>query len=369
MVEKTELANVNKAVKLAKDVPIKKKRGRKPKIKTPEEIEREKNKPKQRRGRKPKSQMIVKKDISEYINKTDEEETIILNLKIDPNSSNPTELDNHYDNNQLDNQLDNHYDNNQLNNQLNNQYSNTEIRLNENLLNNTNLCGYDNNDNFSSYPSNILKEGISKSSNNNNNYNNNYCRKSVCNSLETFIENKDWIKKTNVNCWWCCHKFENTPIGLPTKYKDEKFLVSGCFCSFECASSYNFYENNATQDVWECYSLINLLSQKIGYKNIVKLAPHKISLKMFGGNLEIDEFRNFTNHNKIVNVLDYPMIACNQQLEEINYNVNNNMNNFIPIDENRLKKIEQKIKLSRNKPLSNKKNTLEHTMNIKISNL
>jgi len=90
---------------------------------------------------------------------------------------------------------------------------------------------------------------------------------------------------------------------------------------------------------------------------------------MFGGNLEIDEFRNFTNHNKIVNVLDYPMIACNQQLEEINYNVNNNMNNFIPIDENRLKKIEQKIKLSRNKPLSNKKNTLEHTMNIKISNL
>ncbi len=121
----------------------KKKRGRKPKIKTPEEIEREKNKPKQRRGRKPKSQMIVKKDISEYINKTDEEETIILNLKIDPNSSNPTELDNHYDNNQLDNQLDN-------------QYSNIVIPLNENLLNNTNLCGYDNSDNFSSYPSNIL---------------------------------------------------------------------------------------------------------------------------------------------------------------------------------------------------------------------
>ena len=62
------------------------------------------------------------------------------------------------------------------------------------------------------------------------------------------------------------------------------------------------------------------------------------------------------------------MIPTNQQLEEINYNTQNNMNNFIPIDENRLKKIEQKIKLSRSKPLNNNKNTLEHTMNIKISN-
>lgn len=69
----------------------------------------------------------------------------------------------------------------------------------------------------------------------------------------------------------------------------------------------------------------------------------------------------------MINILDYSMIATNQQLEEINYNTDNNSNNFIPIDENRLKKIKQKIKLSRNKPLNNNKNTLEHTMNIKIS--
>ena len=64
-----------------------------------------------------------------------------------------------------------------------------------------------------------------------------------------------------------------------------------------------------------------MLSQKIGYKDIVKLAPNKVCLKIFGGKLEIDEFRSFTNKNKIINVLDYPMIPSNQQLEEINYNI------------------------------------------------
>tara|TARA_B100000401_G_scaffold390587_1_gene296896 strand:+ start:267 stop:1310 length:1044 start_codon:yes stop_codon:yes gene_type:complete len=318
------------------DIPIKKKRGRKKKIKTPEEIEREKNKPKQRRGRKPKSQMIVKKDISEYINKKDEEETIILNLKID----NPEKIVNK----ELENQFD-------FNNGLKYEPS---IKY---------PSAYDNIDNFSSIPSKIDKNDIDKKIDSNI-----IEKKKTYHCLEDFIENKNWIKKTNVLCWWCCHSFDNPPFGIPIKYKNNKFHVTGCFCSLECASSYNFYENNTIQDVWECYSLINLLSQKLEYKNIIKLAPHKVALKVFGGKLEIDEFRNFTNSNRIVNVLDYPMIPNNQQLEEINYNTENNMNNFIPIDENRLKKIEQKIKLSRSKPLNNNKNTLEHTMNIKISN-
>jgi len=340
-VEDNDINPIELKTEVNPDVPIKKKRGRKKKIKTPEEIEREKNKPKQRRGRKPKSQMIVKKDISEYINKTDEKETIILNLKID----NTEEIN--------DKELDNQYN---LNNKL---VYNPSIEL---------PTGYDNINNFTSLPSNIVKTNNENLENQNNSKIQNDENKKVYNSLEEFIENKNWLKKTNVKCWWCCHSFDNSPFGLPIKFKNDKFYVQGCFCSLECASSYNFYENNTTQDKWECYSLINLLSQKIGYKNIIKLAPHKVSLKIFGGKLEIDEFRSFTNNNKIINVLDYPMIATNQQLEEINYNTQNNMNNFIPIDENRLKKIEQKIKLSRSKPLNNNKNTLEHTMKIKISN-
>ena len=51
--------------------PLKKEGVEKKKLNS-EEIKMEENKPKQRRGRKPKSQMIVKKDISELINKKDD---------------------------------------------------------------------------------------------------------------------------------------------------------------------------------------------------------------------------------------------------------------------------------------------------------
>ena len=181
-------------------------------------------------------------------------------------------------------------------------------------------------------------------------------------------DEKKWKNNTNICCYWCCHSFKNTPFGIPIKYKNDKFYVHGIFCSLECAASYNFSEEKGIQDIWESYNLLNLLSSKINYNNIVRLAPKRNCLSMFGGKMEIDEFRNFTKQNKIINVLEYPMISASQQIEEINYDTNSNKNNFIPIDEERIKKLEQKIKLMRRTPLLNHKNTLEHTMNIKISN-
>jgi hypothetical protein len=321
-------------------VKIKKKRGRKKKIKTPEEIEIEKNKPKQRRGRKPKSLMnhiTTKTEINEMISKENKEDTIILNLKINKPLFN---------------------DKKNLNLDLNNQnlFDSNKIPTPEPLA-------FDNdNDNFGEVPINnktlITEENY---------YETNNIKNNIYNNLEDFIKNDDWVKQTNTYCFWCCHTFNNTPFGLPIKYKDDKFYVSGCYCSLECVAAYNFSEEKNMQNIWECYNLINLLSQKINYNNIVKLAPDRTCLKIFGGKMTIDEFRQFTESNKIINTLEYPMIAVTQQIEEINYNNDYNKNNYIPIDEKRIQKLEQKIKLMRSKPLLNNKNTLEHTMNIKIN--
>jgi hypothetical protein len=52
----------------------------------------------------------------------------------------------------------------------------------------------------------------------------------------------DTIKKskTNISCWWCCHKFDNYPISLPFKFYPENklFKCKGIYCSFSCALSY-----------------------------------------------------------------------------------------------------------------------------------
>ena len=333
-------------IKPVEEVKVKKKRGRKKKIKTEEELERERNRPKQRRGRKPKSLVNINNKNSEYLlKKSNKEETIILNLKINKS-------DNDFEKNKNESNLDNIPSG--FNTETINNFSSLPFNIDNNI--DSNIDNIDNIDNNIKSNNDIL---IDNEKNEENKYN-----------LEEHIiyEKKKWLTSTNIACYWCCHTFKNAPFGIPIKYKNDKFYVSGYFCSLECAAAYNFSEEKNIQDIWESYNLLNLLSQKINYKNIIRLAPKRICLNTFGGNLNIDEFRKFTDHNKIVNILEYPMISASQQIEEINYDNSYNKNNYIPIDEERIKKLEQKIKLMRTTPLLNHKNTLEHTMNIKITN-
>ena len=54
--------------------------------------------------------------------------------------------------------------------------------------------------------------------------------------------------------------------------------------------SYNFYDYNDTNK-WERYSLLNLL-----YNNSkkIKLAPSRLTLNIFGGPFNINQFREFS---------------------------------------------------------------------------
>ena len=80
----------------------------------------------------------------------------------------------------------------------------------------------------------------------------------------------EWPMSTNIYCMWCCHPFEGPPCAVPVRYVDEVFYVWGCFCSFNCAAAYNFKEYKVSE-VWERYSLLNLLYKKIFDKPFIKI--------------------------------------------------------------------------------------------------
>ena len=52
-------------------------------------------------------------------------------------------------------------------------------------------------------------------------------------------KNKEWPSNTSIACYWCCHKFDTAPIGIPISYQDNRFDVFGCFCSLNCACAFN----------------------------------------------------------------------------------------------------------------------------------
>jgi hypothetical protein len=173
-----------------------------------------------------------------------------------------------------------------------------------------------------------------------------------------YNKKKEWPSCTNIDCLWCCHQFENFPFGIPIKKIEDTYHMFGNFCSAECASAYNF-DNNNSYESYERYSLINYI-----YSNNkkIKLAGPRISLKKFGGQLNINEFRQNNNiYSKNYKLLLPPMISLIPIIEEVNIldckNINDNT--MFNLDENELK-------LKRSKPLPDSYNTLENCMNLKL---
>ena len=133
-----------------------------------------------------------------------------------------------------------------------------------------------------------------------------------------FDNNRKWLSKTDIHCLWCCHNFESVPIAIPKKIVDDTFHLFGYFCSFNCAASYIFGTNILASNKWEYYSLLCLLRKKITGSNKyekIKLAPPKECLKIFGGFLSIDEFREQFNNIDEYTLRMPPMVSIESTIE------------------------------------------------------
>lgn len=139
------------------------------------------------------------------------------------------------------------------------------------------------------------------------------------------IDNYDNIngKKISEVCWNCCHSFNNNILGLPLRYNNNRFYTVGDFCSLECAARYAYENYN---NIYEIISIINLYNNMIlNNNNKINLAPNKLILKKFGGNIDIDEYRN--NNNNIYNINLPIIIHVNNNISkyENKYNDKNNL--------------------------------------------
>ena len=160
-----------------------------------------------------------------------------------------------------------------------------------------------------------------------------------------------WKDSCESLCWWCAHKFDTIPIGLPTKYTNKKFYMYGCFCSLNCAHSYNL--DLKDYKIWERYALLNYM-KKIIFKNEkvknITSSPPKELLSTFGGSLSIDEYRNssISIPKEFYHLLP-PMIPIFSVVEEIPkyfYQDKSKKNDF------------SELKIKRSKPLLTQNNNL-----------
>ena len=52
------------------------------------------------------------------------------------------------------------------------------------------------------------------------------------------IYNQCWPSNSTYACWYCCNKFNTTPVGIPQIFINNEFHCYGNFCSYNCAKRY-----------------------------------------------------------------------------------------------------------------------------------
>ena len=172
---------------------------------------------------------------------------------------------------------------------------------------------------------------------------------------------------TDVACFWDCHTFRGRPCVIPTVIEEGIWRVYGNFCSPECAAAYLFNEHLDSHVKLERYALLNRL-YAIG-EAPVRLAAPRTVLRLFGGTLEVSDYRALMNEKRLrIDVQAPPMISIIHVMDTkpIDFYDASMKITFIPWEMDRMNRPgAQGLRLRRTKPIAEKEATLEFCMGIK----
>lgn len=189
------------------------------------------------------------------------------------------------------------------------------------------------------------------------------------------VKHLDHISSSNegICCWWCCHEFDNPPVYLPHSLLDDVFHVTGFFCSFNCALSYNIskkdtaYQQRATL-LWLMYNKVSNIFDSKHDSTVMIPAPPRELLQKFGGWMTIDCFRR---HSLVLGrdtrILIPPLQSVFYTVESIKRPTSSTYPRtkaYVPLDHEHVVKARETLKLKRNAPRKTNYVSLEETMGI-----
>ncbi len=174
--------------------------------------------------------------------------------------------------------------------------------------------------------------------------------------------------ETEIACYWCAHQFEGRPVFIPYDEKKGTWYVYGNFCCPECALAYCLDEKEDTHIRWEKVSLLHRLYASVVGGRIYP-APSRLLLKQFGGRLSIEDYRMTIRKRSVRVDIHYPpmvSLLATMDTKPIDFYETTMAKTFVPLNSERVKKVEEGLRLKRSKPLKDKESTLDACMNLQI---
>jgi hypothetical protein len=149
-------------------------------------------------------------------------------------------------------------------------------------------------------------------------------QESTCNVLSEFRD--EWKYTTGIHCWNCSHNFDSTPIGIPVRFTNKKFGLNGIFCGFPCMVRYTIDRHTFTKYKIHIVYMFKVLTGNP--PEVLQPAPPVLMLKIFGGKLEIDEYR-VVGYTKMFKYVNYPMYISRDYIEEIDLKTIKDANDYV----------------------------------------
>jgi len=171
---------------------------------------------------------------------------------------------------------------------------------------------------------------------------------------------------TDVACFWDCHTFRGRPCVIPVTIEEGVWKCRGNFCSPQCAAAYLFKDTCDLHVKWESYALLNRLYALDG--DPVRLAPSPSVTRLFGGPLEIEDYRKIVGEGRIrIDVTTPPIISIIQVMDTkpIGFYDESIKNTMIPWQMDRMNRPgAQGLRLQRKNPAVREEATIEWCMGI-----
>lgn len=198
----------------------------------------------------------------------------------------------------------------------------------------------------------------------------------VFSKCEIMIEYKEsnTIQKipetTEIACFWCSHSFSGQPCVIPESERNGVYKVYGNFCCPECAMAYLLKESIDPHIRWDRMALLYRIYDSDGRGKIYP-APPRETLKLYGGPLTVESYRATISSKKVrIDLHMPPMVSIIGSIDTkpIDFYDTSMKNSVTLLPYDKIKKVEEGLRLKRSKPLKNKESTLDACMNIEIKN-
>lgn len=153
-------------------------------------------------------------------------------------------------------------------------------------------------------------------------------------------------------CFWCCHPFSWKACVLPISYDayENMYTCEGHFCSPECALAHLYAEPNMSDVLrWNRHALLADLYRRLYDTKDITPAPHRNVLRMFGGQLDIQQFREYIRCSDDMIAVQLPPLRLYVPTMNVQGPVRD-VKKFVALSQETVDKASKELRLKRSNP-------------------